>query len=138
LVFWQFLPTPVSLEALAQGFPLDPQYENWNKKTRVPGLACGENCMILRSYVLSIWQTTCDRQTDRHAICCEVAHWHSSARQKWIKLSFVTGLSEQTRLSLRDPVSKFATWQHPAMGCTARFAVLLPLVTTVRPYITVH
>ena len=35
-------------------------------KTRVAGLAVGENCVIVRSLVLSHYQHVTDRQTDRH------------------------------------------------------------------------
>jgi len=44
-----FLPIPVSFAALARGVLRDQKYESWYHKTRVPGLADGENRIVLRS-----------------------------------------------------------------------------------------
>ena len=58
-VFSPFLPTTVSFEAVERSFSWwHPGYESSYRKIEVSGRTRGENCVILRSFVLSQYQCT--------------------------------------------------------------------------------
>ena len=55
------LPIP---QALARGFPLDPVYESWYRKTSVPALGDGKKRRYRRSLVVTHFQRVTDGWTD--------------------------------------------------------------------------
>jgi len=62
------------------GIPLDLGYKSWYQNARFPVLSVDENCVILRSLLLSQYQHVTDGQTDRWTdmlpmpmSCCSIA-----------------------------------------------------------------
>ena len=71
---------PVSFEALAREFPRDLGCESWYQNTSIPGLPGGENCVILRSLVLSQILCMTDGRTDTPPI--PISHSSIDERDK--------------------------------------------------------
>ena len=61
-----FLPTSLVFDLYLKVMPLECGYEIWRQRTRMMGLPCGEEIMIVGGTMWAHSTSVTDGQTDRH------------------------------------------------------------------------